>query len=206
MKIGVLISGRGSNLEAILNAISSGELNATIEVVISNNMHAPGLHVAREHGVPKILTLDALAYASPQEYETHIIEELKSDGVQLLVLAGYMKIVGPTLLSAFKDHMMNIHPSLLPSFKGLNAQKQALEAGVKVSGCTVHFVTDDLDGGPIILQQAVLVSDDDTESSLSHRILLSEQDIYKKAIQLYSEKRLVIDGQFVRILPEGGMS
>src|SRR5437879_4637952 len=179
--VAVLISGRGSNLESIIDAIANGRLDATIAVVISNRADAPGLLRAREAGIAA-LHLDPRLFADRDAYDRAIVEELRARRVALVCLAGFMRLVGPPLLEAFPNRILNIHPSLLPSFPGLDAQRQALEHGVRISGATVHFVTAELDGGPIVLQAAVPVHDDDTVDSLSARILVEEHRLYPKAI------------------------
>ena len=181
-KLGILISGRGSNMMALHRHIQQGVLNAEIAVVISNKPTAGGLEYAKENGI-NAQVFEPKAFASPTDYEAAIVAELQSNHVDLVVLAGYMKLVGEPILTAYQSRMVNIHPSLLPSFKGLNAQKQALDYGVTVAGCTVHYVTKDMDAGPIIMQAAVPVLPDDTEASLSERILVKEHEIFALAIQ-----------------------
>ncbi|MEK9728140.1 MAG: phosphoribosylglycinamide formyltransferase [Candidatus Margulisiibacteriota bacterium] len=181
-KLGILISGRGSNMSAIINNIHAGELNAEVAVVISHNPMANGLVVAASQGIPTEV-FELSMFESRDAYEFEIIKCLNNYDVDLVVLAGYMKLVGDPLLNAYSERMINIHPSLLPSFKGLNAQKQALEYGVKIAGCSVHYVTKEMDAGPIIMQAAVPVFDDDTEESLTQRILVEEHKLYPKAIQ-----------------------
>ncbi|GJL64707.1 MAG: phosphoribosylglycinamide formyltransferase [Nitrospirales bacterium] len=202
--LGVLISGRGSNLQSIIDAIEAGKLDARIAVVVSNKLEAFGLERARSHGI-KTVFLDPKFYKgqpnSREAYDVAVLDVLKVHDVGLVILAGYMKIVTPVLIDAYEGRMMNIHPSLLPSFPGLAAQQQALDWGAKVSGCTVHFATEGVDEGPIILQAAVPVFEDDTVEDLSGRILESEHRIYPEAIQLYAEKRLVIQGRQVKVLP-----
>ncbi|WP_447971187.1 phosphoribosylglycinamide formyltransferase [Nitrospira sp. M1] len=201
--LGVLISGRGSNLQSIIDAIESGELDARIAVVLSNKRDALGLQRAEKHGI-KTVFVDPKPFKeqpNPREaYDQAMLDVLKEHGVELVILAGYMKIVTALLIEAYKDKMMNIHPSLLPSFPGLHAQQQALDWGAKVSGCTVHFVTEGVDEGPIILQAAVSIQEDDTAETLSVRILEHEHRIYPEAIQLYTEDRLAIDGRRTRIV------
>ena len=180
--LGILISGRGSNMMAVYEHIKSGNLDAKISVVISNKPQAKGLAFAVENGISTAV-FEPKDYISNDDYEQDIVTCLKSFNVDLVVLAGYMKLVGDPMLQAFEGRMVNIHPSLLPSFKGLNAQKQALDYGVKVSGCTAHYVIRDVDAGPIILQAAVPVLEDDTEASLSARILEKEHEIFSMAIK-----------------------
>jgi phosphoribosylglycinamide formyltransferase-1 len=205
--LGVLASGRGTNLQAIIDAIAAGELDARISVVISNKQEALALQRARQHGLPAVF-LDPAPFAgrpdSREAYDRTVLDILRQYGVELVLLAGYMRIVTPVLVKAYEYRMMNIHPSLLPSFPGLDAQKQALAYGVKVSGCTVHFVTERVDEGPIILQAAVPVLEDDTPETLAARILEEEHKIYPKAVQLYAEGRLEIQGRIVRIKKADG--
>jgi phosphoribosylglycinamide formyltransferase-1 len=181
-KLGILISGRGSNMSAIIKSIESGVLNAEISVVISNKPDAKGLDVASAHGI-HTKSFKPVDYSSRDDYEHDVIACLESYNVDLVILAGYMKLVGDPLLTAYKGRMLNIHPSLLPSFKGLNAQEQALNYGVKIAGCTVHYVTKEMDAGPIIMQASVPVLSDDTVESLSERILVEEHKLFPKAIQ-----------------------
>ncbi|RAP24833.1 phosphoribosylglycinamide formyltransferase [Candidatus Marinamargulisbacteria bacterium SCGC AG-343-K17] len=182
-KLGILISGRGSNMTAIHQNTQSGQLNAQIAVVISNKPDAEGLVFARENGIPTHV-FEPKNYTDRDAYEHDVVSCLQSLDVDLVVLAGYMKLVGDPMLKAYEGRMVNIHPSLLPSFKGLNAQQQALEYGVKITGCTAHYVIRDVDAGPIILQSAVPVLDDDTDDSLSARILDKEHEVFSKAIQV----------------------
>ena len=205
LKIGVLVSGGGSNLQAIHSAIHSGTLQATIAVVISNKKEAPGLTRANAEGLPCVFH-DPKPFAGEanarETYDQALVEMLRNHGVELVILAGYMRIVTATLINTYQGKIMNIHPSLLPAFPGLSAQQQALDWGVKISGCTVHFVTEGVDEGPIILQAAVPVGEGDTVESLSARILKEEHRIYPEAIQLYAEGRLQIQGRQVTILPQ----
>ncbi len=180
--LGILISGRGSNMDIIIRACQANQINADVAIVISNNPNANGLILANSLGI-KALAVNPRDFNTKHEYENTICELLVDHSVDLVCLAGYMKIVGNTLLKKYDNKIINIHPSLLPSFKGLNAQKQALEYGVKFAGCSVHYVNDVLDGGKIILQDIVPVSEDDTEETLSHKILEKEHQIYPKAIQ-----------------------
>jgi phosphoribosylglycinamide formyltransferase-1 len=198
INIGVLISGRGSNLQAIIDASEKGDIPAKVAVVVSNNPKAHGLERAKKHNIPTAV-FDPKAFSDKNIYELEIVKTLKKKKVELICLAGYMRIVGPVLLEHFYGKMINIHPSLLPSFPGLHAQKQALEHGAKVSGVTVHFVDEGCDTGPIILQTAVPVLDDDTEEDLSDRILEQEHKIYPEAIKLFAEGKLKIEGRRVII-------
>jgi phosphoribosylglycinamide formyltransferase-1 len=202
VRLGVLASGRGSNLQAIIDAIESGTVQARLAVVISNKKDAQALERARAHGVPDVY-LDPTRYAGMNDkreaYDRGILDILRKHEVDLVLLAGYMKIVTPVLIDAYRNHMMNIHPSLLPSFPGLEAQKQALEWGAKVSGCTVHFVTEGVDEGPIILQATVPVLEGDSPETLASRILVEEHAMYPRAVQLYADGRLIVEGRRVRI-------
>lgn len=198
IKVGVLISGAGTNLQTIVDRSEQGELDAEVVCVVSNRADAFGLQRARKHGIAA-LHLDHRAYSGRQEYDTALAEYLKSCNVDLVVLAGFMRIVTPVLLEAFPNRVMNIHPALLPSFPGLDAQKQALDYGAKISGCTVHFVDAGTDTGPIILQAAVPVLENDTVETLSERIHIEEHRLYPAAIQLFAEGRLTVEGRKVRI-------
>jgi phosphoribosylglycinamide formyltransferase 1 len=202
VRIGILVSGRGSNLQAIIDNIGKGMLSAEIAVVISDQDNAYALERARNHGIPGV-HVSAKGYKNRRdEYDTLLLRELQKHGVELVCLAGFMRIITPTLVKAYPNSILNIHPALLPSFPGLHVQKAALEHGVKFSGCTVHFVDEGMDTGPIIIQAVVPVLDNDTEDSLSQRILLQEHKIYSRAIQLYAEGRLMLDGK--RVLVSGG--
>ena len=198
-RVAVLLSGRGSNFRAIHDAMVDGKINADIVLVISNRAEAPGLQAAKERGL-EALYLDPKAYASKEAYDAAIIEELQKRAVDLVCLAGYMKIVTPLFCQALRNQIMNIHPALLPSFPGLHAQKQAVDYGVRYSGATVHFVSEEVDGGPIILQQVVPVYQDDTEETLADRILVWEHKIYPEAVRLYFEGKLEVRGRKVYIL------
>ena len=181
-RIGVLISGRGSNLQALLQAVQNGTLPAEIAVVISNRAQAAGLDLARAASV-ETLVLDHRQFATRDDYDARLAQELLTRGVSLVCLAGFMRLVGAPLLEAFPEAILNIHPSLLPAFPGINAQQQALEHGVKVSGATVHLVTGELDGGPIVLQACVPVRDSDTIETLAARILVEEHRLYPEAVR-----------------------
>ena len=210
LRVGVLASGRGSNLQAIIDAVGAGTLKATIALVLCNKADAQALDRARRHGVPAIF-LDAKPFgtkssdpiekqAAREAYDRAVLDVLKKHDVHLIVLAGYMRIVTSVLITAYPNRIMNIHPSLLPAFPGLDVQQKALDWGVKVAGCTVHFVTEGVDEGPIIIQAAVPVLESDTAEILSARILAEEHHIYPKAIQLYAEGRLKVEGRRVHIL------
>jgi phosphoribosylglycinamide formyltransferase-1 len=181
--IGVLISGRGSNLQALIDATVEGRLHARIAVVISNRAQAPGLERARAAGI-ETLVVDHRAFNSRDDCDREIARELHARRVSLVCLAGFMRLVGAPLLDAFPNAILNIHPSLLPAFPGVDAQRQALEHGVKISGVTVHLVTRDLDAGPIILQSAVPVREDDTPDLLAARILIEEHRLYPEAVAI----------------------
>ncbi|CAG0963195.1 phosphoribosylglycinamide formyltransferase 1 [Geobacteraceae bacterium] len=200
LKIGVLVSGNGSNLQAIIDRIEAGALPAQIVCVISNKADVFALERAKHHGIPTHV-LDHRSHAGREAYDTALVELLRSHGVGLVVLAGFMRIVTPVLLGAFPHAVMNIHPALLPAFPGLHAQQQALQYGVKVSGCTVHFVDEGTDTGPIIIQAVVPVLDDDTEETLSARIQKEEHRIYPEAVSLFAAGRLAVDGRRVVIAP-----
>jgi len=198
-RVAVLLSGRGSNFRAIHDAMAEGKINGGVVAVVSNRAEAPGLQTARERGL-ETLYLDPKAYASKEAYDEAIVAELKKREIDLVCLAGYMKIVTPFFCQAFRNQIMNIHPALLPSFPGLHAQKQAVDYGVRYSGATVHFVSEEVDGGPIILQQVVPVYQDDTEETLADRILVWEHKIYPEAVRLYFEGKLEVRGRKVYIL------
>ncbi len=197
MRLGVLISGRGSNFEAIANSIARRKLDAEIAIVICNRPNAPGLDIARERGIP--MRVIASAGVDRETYDKLLIDELRTHEVDLVCLAGFMRMLSADFVRAFPNRVLNIHPSLLPAFAGLDAQRQALEYGVRITGCTVHFVDEFLDSGPIIIQSAVPVLDNDTVESLSARILLQEHVTYSKAIGYIVEGRVTIEGRRVLI-------
>jgi phosphoribosylglycinamide formyltransferase-1 len=192
--IAVLVSGRGSNLQSIIDAVAHGRLDARVAGVISNRATAFGLERARAAGI-EALHIDPREYSGRDAYDAAIVAALSARRVELVCLAGFMRVVGPVLLDAFPDRILNIHPSLLPSFPGLHAQRQALEHGVRVSGATVHLVTRELDDGPIVLQAGVPVLEGDTVEMLSERILVEEHRIYPAAIQLVLEGQWRLDGR-----------
>jgi phosphoribosylglycinamide formyltransferase-1 len=197
-RIAVLISGRGSNLQSIIDAVTSGALEASIAIVISNRADAPGLLRAREAGI-ETLHLNPRDYPDRDAYDRAIVDVLTARNVGLVCLAGFMRLVGPPILDAFPNRILNIHPSLLPAFPGIDAQRQALEHGVRVTGVTVHLVNRDLDAGPIVLQAAVPVLEDDTVDTLSARILVEEHRLYPEAIALVVAGGWSVDGRrFVR--------
>jgi len=200
MKLGVLISGRGSNLQAIARACAAKAIPAEIALVLSNRPNAPGLEWARQQG------LKACALASAgrerEEYDRELVAKLRDAGVELVCLAGYMRLLSGYFIAAYPNRILNIHPSLLPAFPGLDAQQQALEYGVKFSGCTVHFVDDTLDGGPVILQAVVPVLEGDDVAALSARILAEEHRLYPHAIGLLARGKIAVAGR--RVKTEGG--
>lgn len=198
MRLGILISGRGSNFEAIANAIAQKKLDAEIAIVISNRGSAAGINVARDRGLP--VRIMPSAGMERETYDKLVIDELMTHEVDLVCLAGFMRLLSTKFVQAFPNRVLNVHPSLLPAFPGLDAQRQALEYGVKITGCTVHLVDEFLDSGPILIQRAVPVLDKDTVESLSARILLQEHAIYPEAIQIMVEKRAVLEGRrtFIR--------
>lgn len=196
LRLGVMASGRGSNLQSIMDAAAAGKIKAEVVIVFSDNKDAFALERARKAGIPA-LHLDPRDFASKDEYETAVLKLLNEHGVQLVCLAGYMRIVGRVLLDAFPDRIINIHPALLPAFPGLHGQQQAWEYGVKYSGCTVHFVDEGMDTGPIIIQAVVPVCDGDTEDTLAARILEQEHKIYPEAVGLIADGRLKLDGRKV---------
>jgi phosphoribosylglycinamide formyltransferase 1 len=197
-KLGILLSGRGSNFEAIADSIQTGKLQAEIAIVISNRGEAKGLQAARQRGLRTQLIVSKGRIR--EEHDAEVIAALNGANVDLVCLAGYMRLLSPGFVRAFPDRILNIHPSLLPAFPGLDAQKQALEYGVKVSGCTVHFVDEHLDHGPIILQRTVPVLDGDDEGSLSSRILQQEHLAYSEAIGMVLSGAVEVrDGRVVRM-------
>jgi phosphoribosylglycinamide formyltransferase 1 len=195
-RLGVLISGRGSNLQAIIDAIADQRLRATIAVVISNREDAKGLELAKDAGI-ETLVLSHRGYAQRADYDRLLAQELKKRDVRLVCLAGFMRVLGPEFVDAFPNAVLNIHPSLLPSFPGMHAQRQAWEHGVQVAGATVHLAGPDLDGGPIVRQQAVPVLPDDTPDTLAARILIAEHELYPEAIQRVLDGHWHIDGRRV---------
>jgi len=198
--IGVLISGRGSNLQAIIDAIAAGRLDARIALVVSNRADAYGLERARAAGI-ETLVRDHKGWPSREAYETALVEDFRARGVSLVCLAGFMRLLGAAFVGAFPNRILNIHPALLPSFPGMHAQRQAIEHGVKVSGVTVHLVDTTLDGGPIVMQAAVPVLDDDTEDTLAERILVEEHRVYPEAIQRILDGGWAVQGR--RLVFEG---
>lgn len=205
LRVAVLASGRGSNLQAVIDAIEAGTVQAKIVAVISNKKEAQALERARRHGLSTFF-VDPKPYTgkpdSREAYDRELLDVLQRHDVELVLLAGYMKIVTRVLVEAFANRMMNIHPSLLPSFPGLDVQKMAIEWGCKLAGCTVHFVTEGVDEGPIILQAAVPILDDDSPDTLATRILVQEHKICPRAVQLFAEGRLRVEGRRVFIKAE----
>ncbi|HBA26955.1 MAG: phosphoribosylglycinamide formyltransferase [Nitrospinae bacterium RIFCSPLOWO2_12_39_16] len=194
LKIAVLVSGRGSNLQAIIDAIESGNINGKIEVVISNKNDAYALERARKHNIEGVF-IEPLSYKSKEDYDRAIIKILEDKNIELVCLAGFMRILTPYFVNKYRGRIMNIHPSLLPAFPGLEVQKKALDYGVKFTGATVHFVDDGVDSGPIIIQSVVPVLDIDTSETLSERILKEEHRIYPEAIKLFAEGRISVKGR-----------
>jgi len=196
--IGVLASGRGSNFEAIARAVASGAIPGALAVLISDRAEAPALSLARAHGIES-LAIEAREHPGREAHDKAILSALEERGVGLVCLAGYLRLLSPAFVRHFAGRLLNIHPSLLPAFPGLHAQRQALEYGVRVAGATVHFVDEGTDTGPIVLQAAVPVRTGDTEASLSARILAEEHRIYPEAVRFYAEGRIRLDGRRVHI-------
>ncbi len=200
IKLGILVSGNGSNLQAIIDAIEAGGLDARIACVVSSTPGAFALTRASRHNIPVVIH-ENRGFTNRREYDAALVKILRDHGVELVILAGYMRILSEVMVTAFPNAIMNIHPALLPAFPGLHAQKQALDYGVRFSGCTVHFVDCGTDTGPIILQSVVPVEQDDTEESLSARIQKEEHRTYPEAVRLFCEGRIRLEGRHVRILP-----
>lgn len=195
-RIGVLLSGRGSNFEALADSVIAGRIpNAEIAIVISNRENAPGIEKAQARGIPAQVSPSRGLEREP--YDKLVIAALEEKKVDLVCLAGYMRLLSPAFVAAFRGRILNIHPSLLPAFPGLESQRQAIEHGAKFSGCTVHFVDENLDAGPIILQAAVPIRDDDTLETLSERVLKEEHRIYTEAVRIVLEGRYRMDGRRV---------
>jgi len=195
-RIGVLLSGRGSNFVALADSVAAARIpNAEIALVLSNREGAPGIDLAKERGLPtRVISSKGL---ERETYDRQVVAALQEAKVDLICLAGYMRLLSPYFVAAFPNRILNIHPSLLPSFPGLESQRQALEYGVKFAGCTVHFVDENLDAGPIVLQAVVPVKDDDTESTLSERILAEEHRIYSEAVKIVLQGNFKIAGRRV---------
>ncbi len=199
LTIGVLVSGSGSNLQSIIDKIEEGTLDASISIVISNISDAYALERARRHNI-KSVVVDHRQFKTREEFEKKLIGLLRAHSVELVIMAGFMRILSSLFLQTFPSRIMNIHPALLPSFQGLHGQKQAFDYGVKFSGCTVHFADDGVDTGPIIMQAIVPVFDNDTADTLQQRILKEEHRLFPQAIQFYAEGRIQIEGRKVRII------
>jgi phosphoribosylglycinamide formyltransferase-1 len=197
-RIAVLASGRGSNFQAVIDAIQDGKIPATCAALITDNNKAYAIDRAKKAKIP-VMVIDFSSFPSREDYEKALLLAMQQVNADLFVLAGYMRIVGADIVRSFPAKIMNIHPALLPAFPGLHAQRQAVHHGVKVSGCTVHFVDESLDGGPIILQRCVNVLENDDEDSLAERILHHEHECYPEAMKLFCEERLEIVGRNVRI-------
>ncbi len=198
-RIGVLISGRGSNLKNLVEACSAGKIRAQVVLVISNKADAGGLEHARKAGIETVI-ISHKPYQNREEYDSMVVENLRKYRVDLVCLAGFMRLLSPLFVRAYPMRIMNIHPALLPSFPGLHAQRQAIEYGSKLTGCTVHFVDEGLDSGPVILQKAIKVRTDDTEETLSEQLLPVEHQTYVEAVRLFFENRLRVEGRKVTIL------
>jgi len=199
LPIAVFVSGRGTNLQSIIDAIESGKLDAEIKLVISNRSKAYALKRCERHGIP-YKVIPSKKFPNAEDWGKALIEAVKESGAELVVLAGFMKIVPTNFIEAFKNRIINIHPSLLPAFKGLEAQKQAFDYGVKLSGCTVHLVIPELDSGPVIAQAVVPVLPNDTAQTLANRILEHEHRIYPQVIQWFAENRIKVEGNKVTVL------
>ncbi len=198
LKLGVLISGSGSNLQSIIDNIEKGALTATIKIVICNNPHSFGITRAQKHGLP-VTVLKHDDFRTREDFDEELIQILRNNEIDLVVLAGFMRILTSAFLKAFPQKIINIHPALLPSFPGTHGQKDAFEYGVKFSGCTVHFVDEGVDTGPIIIQSVVPVLQDDTRETLAARILKEEHRIYPQAIQYFADGKIIITGRKVHI-------
>ncbi len=198
VNIGVLVSGSGTNLQSIIDNSEKGLLDADIKVVISNNPDAYALERSKKHHIPTVV-IEQKNFKSREDFDRKMIEVLKSYSIELVVMAGFMRVLSSVFLEAFPMKVINIHPAILPSFQGLHGQQKAFDYGVKFSGCSVHFADDGVDTGPIIIQAVVPVYDDDTEESLSQRILKEEHKIFSQAIQFYAEGKLEIVGRKVRV-------
>lgn len=198
MNIAVFCSGNGSNFQSIADSVKNGEIKAKIALIVCDNPQAFALKRAEKLGIRSLL-VEGKKFQSRDEYEAEIIKNLEKENIELICLAGYMRIVSPSLVQRYSNKILNIHPALLPSFKGTQGIKDALDYGVKVSGVTVHFVNDKMDQGPIILQEALEIKDDDTEKSLAERIHQIEHKLYPQALRLFVEGRLEIEGRKVKI-------
>jgi len=199
-KFVVMASGRGSNFQTIVDRVTDGYIPATCKALITDNPYAGAIKKAEDAGIPARV-VDYHAFPDKYAYETQLIETIAGFSPDLIVLAGYMRILGDRIVDSYSDRMMNIHPSLLPAFPGLHAQQQALDYGTRIAGCTVHFVTRDMDAGPVIIQRVVPVLDDDDEDALADRILKEEHQAFPDAIRFFFYDKLVKEGRRVRILP-----
>lgn len=200
LQLGVLASGSGTNLQSIIDACASGGIDAEVALVISNNPDAGALTRAADAGLPHTC-INHRDFSSREHFDQAVVGALQGAGVELVCLAGFMRLITEDFLAAFPGRVINIHPALLPAFPGLDVQRKAIEYGARFSGCTVHFVDGGVDTGPVIIQAVVPILDDDTPESLAARILLQEHQVYPRAIQLFAERRLQIDGRRVRITP-----
>ncbi len=199
INIAVLVSGRGTNLQAIINAIKRGAIAGKIKIVLSDNPDAYALKRAKRNDI-KARVVNYKSFSGKEEYEQEVMQQLDNYKIDLIVLAGYMRILGSGFIEKYRYRIINIHPALLPAFPGLNAQRQALKYGVKISGCTVHFVDEGMDSGPIILQKAIKVKQSDDEESLSKRILKYEHQLLPRAIQLFAQNKIqILDNRRVHI-------
>ena len=196
LRLGVLVSGRGSNLQAIIDASEAGRIDAIVAIVVSDLADAYALERARTHGIQAAF-VDPKSFQTRESFDSALIDLLRKHDVDLVCLAGFMRLLSPQFVRGFRHRIMNIHPALLPAFPGLHVQRKAVQHGVKFSGCTVHFVDEGTDTGPIIIQAVVPVLDDDTDEKLSARILAYEHQIYPRAIQLFAEGRLEVRGRRV---------
>ncbi len=199
-RLGILASGRGTDLQSIIDAVARDEIHADIAIVLSDNPDAYAIERAKKAGIQAVC-VNRKEYADRKSFEEVLVKELRDAGVTLVVLAGFMRILTPYFVRSFPGHILNIHPALLPSFPGAHAHRDVLAYGVKISGCTVHFVDEGTDSGPIIAQRSVPVLDDDTEETLGARVLIQEHMLYPQVIELFCEGRLQVEGRHVRILP-----
>ncbi len=201
LPLGVLVSGSGTNLQAIIDAIEEGRVPAEIRVVVCNRPQALALDRAERHGIAAEV-VDHQGFPSREAFDEHVVGILRDKGVEIVCLAGFDRLLSPAFIRAFPDRILNIHPALLPAFPGLHAQRQALDYGVRIAGCTVHIVDEQTDHGPIVIQAAVPVYSDDTEESLTERILAEEHRIYPEAVYLFAEGKIQIEGRWVKIVDE----
>jgi len=201
LPLGILASGSGTNLQAIIDAIEDGRVPAEIRVVLSNRANAKALERAERHEIPTEV-VDHKAFASREAFDAHVVGVLRDKDVELVCLAGFDRLLSPVFIRAFPERILNIHPALLPAFPGLHAQRQALEYGVRIAGCSVHIVDEQTDHGPIVIQAAVPVYSDDTVETVTERILAEEHRIYPEAICLFAEGKIRVDGRRIRILDE----